>query len=89
MVMQQLTDVWTLETPAEETAIFDLNLIIDAAYNHDHKAQRYLRKLWDMKWVDIKSRLEVEGSAWYVWWMDGVRKHLENMVRERKNESKL
>ena len=52
--MQQLTDVWTLETPAEEMAIFGLNLIIDAAYNGDRKAQNYLRKLWDMKWADIK-----------------------------------
>ena len=76
---QQLTDVWTLETPDEEGASIDLNLIIEDAFNHSRQAINYLRRLWDDEsWTSIKSKLEVEGSAWYVWYMDGVRQHLLN-----------
>ena len=78
--MEQLTDVWTLETTDEEYASDDLNQIIDMSLNHDRAAQNYLRKLWDgEKWDSIKSKLEVEGSCWYVWYMDGVRQHLINL----------
>ncbi len=79
--MQQLTDVWTLETPNEEAASVDLNFIVEAAFKHSRRAINYLRKLWDGEsWQSIKSKLEVEGSAWYVWWMDGVRRHLTNIT---------
>jgi hypothetical protein len=76
-------DVWTLETPQEDIASIDLNIIADDAFKGDREAQNYLRKLWDGKnWDSIKEKLEAEGSVWYVWYMDGVRQHLENISRE-------
>lgn len=81
--MEQLTDVWTLETPTEEIASDSLNSIAEQAYNSDRKSQNYLKKLWNKSWQSIKAKLEVEGSAWYVWWMDGVRQHLLNRAEEQ------
>jgi len=75
-----MTDVWTLETPNEEYASRDLRFIAGDALDHDRQAQNYLRKLWDGEsWSSIKGKLETEGSAWYVWYMDGVRQHLVNL----------
>lgn len=80
--MEQLTDVWTLETPSEEAAIDSLTFIVDRAIEGNRKAQSYLRKLWDGEsWASIKGKLLVEGSSWYVWWMDGVRRHLANITK--------
>ena len=78
--METLTDVWTLETPEEEFAIEELNMIIDRAFKFEGTSERaYLRKLWDGEsWKSIKAKLMVEGSDWYVWYMDGVRVHLMN-----------
>ena len=36
-------------------------------------------------WKSIKNKLETEGSVWYVWWMDGVRK----FMREEKKLKKV
>jgi len=76
-----LTDVWTLETPSEEYASGDLNIIIDKSFRFSGSSERaYLRKLWDGEsWKSIKAKLMVEGSCWYVWYMDGVRQHLMNI----------
>lgn len=30
------------------------------------------------RWQSVKTKLETEGSVWYVWWMDGVRQHIVN-----------
>ena len=36
-----------------------------------------LRALWDgEEWEDILKKANTEGSTWYVWWMDGVRKYM-------------
>lgn len=36
-----------------------------------------IRLLWDNEeWDDIITKARVEGSAWYVWWMDGVRAYM-------------
>lgn len=82
--MQQLTDVWTLETPDEELATIDLNFIIDEAMKFRGVSERaYLRRLWDGEnWQSIRAKLLTEGSAWYVWYMDGVRQHLANLILE-------
>jgi hypothetical protein len=51
----------------------ELNWIIDHALNGNRKAINLLRKLWDNEeWESIKKKLAVEGSCWYVWYMDGV-----------------
>ena len=78
--MNELTDVWTLETPDEEQASELLNIIIEQAINDRRVSCRnYLKKLWpECTWQTIKSRLIVEGSAWYVFYMDGVRQHMLN-----------
>lgn len=54
-----------------------MQFIIDCAFNHSRKAINHLRKLWDNEsWQSIKAKLETEGSAWYVWYMDGIRQHM-------------
>lgn len=85
METTELTDVWKLETPDEECAIEDLNYIIDNAMKFEGSKERaYLRKLWDGEpWQSIKEKLYTEGSAWYVWYMDGVRQHLINLKSEQ------
>lgn len=84
---QQLTDVWKLETPSQDVASDDLNGMIDFVYNTKYNFGYrmsnigYLRHLWnDESWKSIKSKLETEGSAWYVWWMDGVNHHLCHLM---------
>ena len=80
---QLLTDVWTLETPDEEAAANDLNWFVEEAFRGSRRAINYLRKLWgNESWQSIKAKLQAEGSDWYVWWMDGVRQHLLNLVKE-------
>lgn len=78
---QVLTDVWKLETPDEELASEDLNIIIEQAFKFGGSSHRaYLRRLWDGEpWHSIKRKLITEGSTWYVWYMDGVRQHLYNL----------
>jgi len=76
--MQQLGDVWTLETPLEEQASASLSQVAELACGGNRKAQNYLKRLWDERWQSVKTKLETEGSVWYVWWMDGVRQHIVN-----------
>ena len=78
----ELNDVWTLETSDEVKAIANLGAITRLALAGDNNARQYLRELWDDEsWRAIKAKLETEGSAWYVWWMDGVRQHAGNIAR--------
>lgn len=80
--MEALTSVWKLETPDEDFASDDLNFIIDKAFKFSGVSERaYLRRLWDGEsWKSIKDKLMTEGSVWYVWYMDGVRQHLINIL---------
>jgi len=81
MTAQPIGDVWILETPDEEVAAETLSLIANWAIDGNRKAQNYLKKLWDGEsWPSIKEKLQVEGSAWCVWWMDGVRAFMREMV---------
>lgn len=73
---EQLGDVWTLETPLEEQASASLSAISETALAGHKKNQKYLEKVFEEKWKHIKSKLQAEGSTWYVWWMDGVRNHI-------------
>jgi len=77
-----LSDVWELETPPEKVASEDLSMIADMAIEGDRKAQNYLKTIFEEDWKSIKEKLQTEGSAWYVWWMDGVRKHYPKIVLE-------
>lgn len=89
---EKIGDVLTLESIDEQWAIFDLNKIIDRAINFDLPYNRkfsfgdrmnvikYLKSLWQGEsWERIKMKLGTEGSVWYVWWMGGVRQHLQNL----------
>ena len=71
-------DVWELGTPEEKEALDELDMISQRALGGDENAQLFLREIWDDEdWDSIKEKLETEGSVWYVWWMDGVRKLME------------
>ena len=88
--MNSLTDVWALETPDEEAAANDLCGIVNAALNKDKWAREYLQRLWDGEsWKSIKAKLEVEGSTWYVWWMDGVREHMRSQDNQAKIQAQI
>jgi hypothetical protein len=76
-----LGDVWSLESSDEALASELLTDVVGDALGGSRKAQNYLRKLWDGEpWPSIKKKLKAEGSTWYVWWMDGVRQHLRNLL---------
>lgn len=68
-------EVWELETPSEKVISDKLSYLCEKALKGDRKVINFLRKVWDGEsWQSIKSKLLTEGSDWYVWWMDGVRK---------------
>jgi hypothetical protein len=76
------TDVWKLETPAQDMAEDDLSFIATLALDkHSTWARNYLKHIWDdCSWQTIKERLYSEGSTWYVWYMDGVNHHLCHLM---------
>lgn len=69
-----------LETPEEDWASDDLQVVVEDALKGEKNCQYYLKQIWDESWSSIKKKLkdreEYGGSIWYVWWMDGVRGHL-------------
>ena len=78
--MNYLTDVWKLETESQDIASESLSIICEEALNGSKPAISYLIDIWDgEEWESIKSKLQTEGSDWYVWWMDGVNNHLANV----------
>jgi len=69
-----MSDVIKLETPNEDVFSDILNVLCEQALNGNKKEQDFLEKhIFFEKWNTIQSKLETEGSTWYVWWMDGVR----------------
>ena len=78
-----LTDIWKLETPLEDIAIETINAITRLALKGNTEAQFYLSDLWQERWDSIKSKLESEGSMWYVWYMDGVREYIRREYIDR------
>lgn len=82
-----------LETGQEEAASYFLSeLINEAIETKDRNLIRRLRRLWQFdafgrgrkngeRWASIKRKAAVEGSAWYVWWMDGVRTFMKRRSR--------
>ncbi len=67
-----------LETQHEEFASNDLSKYIQDAMNTGNKKKIvFIRSLWDNEpWASIVKKVNTEGSTWYVWWMDGVRKFM-------------
>lgn len=63
-----------------EAAYDDMDFLVDSALEQNDKgAQKYLRELWDNEsWDSIKEKLQTEGSAWHVWYMDGVHALIAN-----------
>jgi len=73
-------DVWNLECNTEAIASDELNFLVSMAIEGNRKMQNYLRKLWDgEQWSSIKEKLNTEGSVWYVWYMDGVHKYMQEI----------
>ncbi len=82
-----------LETKEEDAASHLLSQLLEEAIEtHDPNLIRRLRRLWrhdingrsskhGERWASIKHKASVEGSTWYVWWMEGVRNFMK-----RKNK---
>ena len=79
-----MDDVWCFETSTEEFAIYEIAELYARAQTRSGTAERnILKHCFEDSWQTIKTRMEVEGSIWYVWWMDGVRKYIwEHYVEE-------
>lgn len=79
-------DTIQLESAEQEDASYILMQNIELAEEtKDPVAIAEIRALWDDEpWEEIVAKAHVEGSAWYVWWMDGVRAFL---IRERSDHS--
>lgn len=67
-----------LESAELEDASYILSQNIELAEKtKDPEAIAEIRALWDDEpWEEIVAKARVESSAWYVWWMDGVRAFL-------------
>ncbi len=67
--------IWNLDTQAEEVAAWELSKLCQTARDSsDPDLISFLSSLWDGEsWESICRKLDVEGSCWIVWWMDGVR----------------
>jgi len=76
----QMNDVLKLESEDEDYASDMLSQIVNKAIQGDVKQQQFLSDLWDGEnWDSILKKVQTEGSVWYVWWMDGVRKLLSQL----------
>lgn len=81
-------DVISLESEDEDIASLALSAMVDRASKGNKTAQAYVSRLWGGEsWPSIKKKANVEGSTWYVWWMDGVRAHLRNMTPTARKET--
>ena len=78
MTQKLIDDVWKLETPSEEIACNYINYLYEQACNGKVSVRNQLKKIFESNWEIIKERMEAEGSIWYVWYMDGVRKLLNS-----------
>ena len=68
-----------LESIDEEFYSFSLSTWINQTIeSQDKVSMAAISQLWDGEsWESIVAKVKVEGSAWYVWWMDGVRTYME------------
>jgi hypothetical protein len=68
-----------LESAMEQDYSFFLSELIEEAKEGGTEEEiEFIRSLWghQYSWDAIKEMAAVEGSTWYVWWMDGVRAYI-------------
>lgn len=77
-----------LESQDEEYYSWSLHTWIDATIESDDEVSKAaICTLWDgEEWDSIVEKANVEGSTWYVWWMDGVRTY-KRLDQEGSNSS--
>lgn len=77
---ESMGDVLELKSEEEKMVSDMLSKITDKALEGNIEQQQFLSNLWNGEsWDSIKSKVLAEGSTWYVWWMDGVRKFKSQM----------
>jgi hypothetical protein len=79
------TSVWCLETPIEQDSSYLLGEMIRLAdETKDPDEIALIRSFWDNEddWETVVERSQCESSAWYVWWMDGVRAFVRHEQKE-------
>ena len=76
-----MSDVWQLETPKEEMYCNIINNFYEKATKGDRNLQNGLKRWFESDWQTIQKRFETEGSVWYVWYMDGVRNYMREMLQ--------
>ena len=72
-------DVWCFESAEEEDySTFLGEYIQETEESKDPEAIYLICSFWNNEndWETIVERAAVEGSTWYVWWMDGVRAYM-------------
>ena len=79
-----MQDVWKFETSDEDVAAESLNLSIEKAFEGDPNAIKFIEYIFEEPWESAKKKLETEGSGWYVWYMDGVHKYMQEMIENNK-----
>ena len=63
----------TLFEKLDEQFVYDLlHVIISEALGGDKAAQKDLVEIFEDDWKTVKERIQIEGSDWIVWWMDGA-----------------
>jgi hypothetical protein len=78
-----------LETDVEKDyAHFLGEFIEETIADNNPESIATIRSFWDndYSWEDIQEKAAVEGSTWYVWWMDGVRKYMEKELAAMSEE---
>ncbi len=62
----------------QDYSYFLSELIEEAKAGGSAEEIAFIRKLWgdELSWEEVQERAAVEGSTWYVWWMDGVRAYI-------------
>ena len=77
-----------LESADEEFYSFSLSTWINETIeSQDKVSMAAISQLWDGEpWESIVEKVRVEGSTWYVWWMDGVRTYMR-LDRDQPSES--
>ena len=90
VVPSKLESVIKLESTEEELASHDLRAMITRAReSKDPEIILFLRRLWDDEsWEFICQKIDVQGSTWYVWWMDGVRAFMRKTQDSKDGQDK-
>lgn len=71
--------VWCFESGLEQDYAWFLGEYIRETELSKSEADiAIIRSFWndEYDWEEIVKKSQVEGSTWYVWWMDGVRAYI-------------